>query len=388
MKRNFINLLLLICPIIVLAQPTQEQIDIARAEMMYWQLRGRLVGDDQNLNKFSGFTSVGPNNGQSLVFEMRFPNTDRKFWEFGPFLPPSTAAGVCNSQFGGTVPTTFVDPREGTAPKGVLFTGENPLIQQGWYLAVLSTEWALLNKQGQSTADVERELFFALEALNRLDRHAEELYGINNSLPNGLLARDDIKETYAIDNLGKQWDLVSSNDACPKMWDQTSMTPLAFANEFKRCSGAAVSITDFKTKRIRINVMSQDEVGGVLFGMMFVRKFVSPSANFNGINLVDLNAQICSRILKATKNSSLTLIQLPGTSITNVPLPGQSGLWVIGDPNGKAVCYGADAFAQSYGLAKMGNFIQSSGNFPLAIMPFDNGISLSVGRIIYKSYLD
>jgi hypothetical protein len=91
MKNLFLTISL-IFPSLLLGQPTQEQIDIAKAEMMYWKLRGRLVGDEQNINKFSGFTSVGPNNEQRLVFEIEVTNTCVNYWDFNTPTQSKTAS--------------------------------------------------------------------------------------------------------------------------------------------------------------------------------------------------------------------------------------------------------------------------------------------------------
>ena len=73
---------------------------------------------------------------------------------------------------------------------------------QGYYLAVLATEWKLLHDVGQSTTKTEEELYYALKTLDRLDISAEnywaEYWGNGQDYPylnidyNGFMIRDDI----------------------------------------------------------------------------------------------------------------------------------------------------------------------------------------------------
>jgi hypothetical protein len=82
-------------------------------------------------------------------------------------------------------------------------------IMQGYYIGVLSTEYSLLKKNDATSpqcATTARELFYAVETLNRLDLYAEYYWdemvnGINHngqappqSNLNGFFIRDDIKE--------------------------------------------------------------------------------------------------------------------------------------------------------------------------------------------------
>jgi hypothetical protein len=174
MIKNIICFLFVIIHCNVTAQPTQEVIDIVNAEMKYWKLRARFLGDEDNLNKYSGFTSVGDGQGQSLVFQLKLPNSLGDNWEYSQIL-----GGHCFGQFNNSINGSSKDPRDQNVKKGHLQTGENPFITQGRYLAVLATEWALLHQNGQSTSDLEQELFYALNAINRLDIQAEVPYGFN-----------------------------------------------------------------------------------------------------------------------------------------------------------------------------------------------------------------
>jgi hypothetical protein len=60
-------------------------------------------------------------------------------------------------------------------------------LRLGWYIAVLATEYKLLNVQGLDTYQTRKELYYALEAFNRLDLNAESYFNLadpNNNNPN------------------------------------------------------------------------------------------------------------------------------------------------------------------------------------------------------------
>jgi hypothetical protein len=327
------------------AQITQEAVDLVAAEMKYWKLRARLLGDDDNLNRYSGFTSVGEGQGQSMVFRQRLPNTTNDLWLYNPVA----STGTCGMQFGSANQGTS-DPRDLQKKKNIHIASENPLITQGQYLAVLATEFELLRRVSQSTKDVEREIFLALNAINRLDLQAEVPYGTNIGVPDGLLARDDIGEDFALNHFGINADLVWSNFSCPKNFTDKTQN----LDQWKRCG----NILGTSPNRLVINVMSQDEVIGLLFGMMFIKKFVLPSASFNGKNIIQLNAEIANRVVEKCKGN---------------------GDWFIRSPDGVPVCLGSEAFSTSYGLAEMNKFISGKNSH--------NIVSKSIGKVMYGAYI-
>lgn len=77
-------------------------------------------------------------------------------------------------------------------------------IRHGHYLGFLATEYALLKKSNQDLTAIKNELYFALNALNRLDRTAEnlitfhkpELTHIPGDILNGFYLRDDVPKDF------------------------------------------------------------------------------------------------------------------------------------------------------------------------------------------------
>ena len=81
-------------------------------------------------------------------------------------------------------------------------------LRLGWYIAVLATEYKLLNVQGLDTYQTRKELYYALEAFNRLDLNAESYFNLaGETLPNqaisppssdlnGFFIRDDMPDNF------------------------------------------------------------------------------------------------------------------------------------------------------------------------------------------------
>jgi len=81
-------------------------------------------------------------------------------------------------------------------------------LRLGWYFAVLATEYKLLNDQGLDTYQTRKELYYALEAINRLDLNAESYFNLaGTSNPNqaisppssdlnGFFIQDDMTDNF------------------------------------------------------------------------------------------------------------------------------------------------------------------------------------------------
>jgi hypothetical protein len=89
-------------------------------------------------------------------------------------------------------------------------------VRLGWYIAVLATEYKLLNDQGLDTYQTRKELYYALEAFNCLDLNAESYFNLaGTSNPNqaikppssdlnGFFIRDDMTDNFIVDDLLKK----------------------------------------------------------------------------------------------------------------------------------------------------------------------------------------
>ena len=257
----------------------QVNIEQAANQMKYWKLRGRLTGDDNNKDVYNGFMQVGNGIGMSIPAASRGPLFGRNNYVFG--------AGGCQlQQINGTFtfteydlngnpititpnppnpptidPNPLIDPRDGQEVKGILSFSDNSLINIGNYIGILATEWALLHRDNKSTAQTEKELFYALAAVDRLDENGESLYGIAND-KNGFCMRTDVDEMFQLNTTGKNIDLVTA--------------PIACVNDDVDC-------TESNTNDNTSNAMSQDEVIGLMIGFSLMRKCMPYYASYNGV---------------------------------------------------------------------------------------------------------
>lgn len=227
----------------------------------------------------------------------------------------------------------------------------------GNYLALLSTEFFLLKVNDQNTDKVKHELFCALNAINRLDACAENIWQEGSGRLNGFFIRDDIPANF----LQKQKNFSHFN-----YYDAGINSPkLSRGFLSKMNSGANLVNSDLidnqKDPKHDIS-MSQDQVYNLLFGLMFVTRFVPPNET-DGNNAFGYGSQetsllkeaqnIANRIINFTKNS----IDLNGNSC----LEDVSAGWSIKNPTTcNKVKRGSDAHVYAYALAE----IQCMINYP------------------------
>ncbi len=160
------------------------------------------------------------------------------------------------------------------------------LAMHGEYMAVLATEYRLLNDAGQSVAATLNELYYAINAVNRLDIFAERYFGQNNMTGqlNGFPARDDVPKLIA-----KQWQ------------SQYGYTLDPHDRYEGVCSSTYLDEVNGAIRKD--NEVSQDQLIRVLYGFAFIVKLVDnvhvkPTPQDMGFKLVDEAKAITDRIMK------------------------------------------------------------------------------------------
>ncbi len=205
--------------------------DYAAYQKKYWDYRNRFLGTDGT----AGFVSVGPDLGQSIPADGRnFESNCEKDW---------VMKTQCSTHPG----------------RGKMNWGDATAFQ-GFYLGMLALEYANLAREGkisefEATA---RELHYALSAVIRLDKGAEEKFGLVGEW-DGFFLRDDIpvdfyKDPKAKDGLrfssedGNRVECVSSDYSCHKNRGPVNSDSGKFT--------------------------SQDQVIGLFFGFSLIHKLV------------------------------------------------------------------------------------------------------------------
>lgn len=151
-------------------------------------------------------------------------------------------------------------------------------IDLGYYIGVLATEYALLQRSGQDVTETVKDLFWAIWALDRLDLFAEGTWaridpaGSNYSTMNGFFIRDDVGA-----------DLFTSGSP--------NANYAQFLTSYNRVGAQPVNkiISDYVQYRIRNNPInieeSKDQVAHLMVGLCLVLKLLPPGVTYvdNGV---------------------------------------------------------------------------------------------------------
>lgn len=141
--------------------------------------------------------------------------------------------------------------------------GGDGMIKQGHYIGFLATEYALRKRYGLDVTGILNELYFALKAINRVDRFAESDLGFdvyNYNFPenlNGFYLREDIPEDFC--------EIFSDND---EDFQCTNSAYYKNNNAAKINDGANLQQTDNSYQ----NVRSLDQLTSLMVGFSVVHK--------------------------------------------------------------------------------------------------------------------
>lgn len=190
----------------------QAQFNPTAAQQNYWNYRNRLK---------TQFIKIGTERGNSIPLASRWDNVDATFCDVG---------------------------------NGRVNWGDAPAFL-GHYIAMLATEYKLLKDEGRDVQPTLNELYYALEAFNRLDKFAEILHQ-QTPLLDGMFARDDVNaDTYT-------------------NWATRNNTTMTGADNYKKEeleNGVCKVVTQVGLNN---NLGSIDHIVTLFVGLKFVIKFV------------------------------------------------------------------------------------------------------------------
>ena len=154
-------------------------------------------------------------------------NSD-KYWKYRDRLVHDFTLGI-GPNIGQSFP--FMERQRGINSTNATLKWNDALIGEGYYLAVLATEYKLLANQGLSTDNTVRELFYALQSTINHDYLAETRYynssgQLGNSSLNGFFIRD-LSTTNMVSNTHYSYynsnpNLIDVNDLSGGAMDMTS----------------------------------------------------------------------------------------------------------------------------------------------------------------------
>ena len=217
----------------------------------------------------------------------------------------------------------------------------------GWYLAVLGTENFLLRMHGKSTIENEIELYYALKALERLDKVSNVLwsYGENMDIDDP----ENLWEDAQYDAVNEQWIPKHSVSTTPDGFFVREDIPPGFQSKLKGVDGVmGVSQYDiwtgtYHTKGYKDGEESQDQCVDLLMGLMFVNRFVDPYASQYGTNLKNFTKTLTDRMVHHFRDVN----------------PQNLSSWVIRNPqrNNEPVKRGHNAAMFAYPISWIANNI-------------------------------
>lgn len=201
---------------------------------------------------------------------------------------------------GESIPAAEINQwREVFGTKGVTYTQSDGTATLGWYIAVLATEHGLLKKHGHSTAENEEELYYALNALWRLDAQSEYYdYTTGNwpacttlaaGAPMGPMMPEDYDDDSLLDGF------VVRSDA-----------PYGFHGHFPGMVNTTSELISPYGHNCRAKEMSQDQGIFLIMGLMAVKKWVDANVEYNGVPLhrfaVNEGVRIVTMMRSAPRN--------------------------------------------------------------------------------------
>lgn len=213
------------------------------------------------------FVEIGSEQNQGIPITTRFNYQYAASREPG-YVAPSCAANDYGTLIGG---------------------GDNPLREIGTYMAILSTEIGLLKMHQQPYKSTMQELYFLLMAVNRLDRFSDKYHILNdpaNSL-DGRFMRSD-QNASASDNWFR--------------YDTTKYVGFKSYGTFTKLTNWLGPPNCDSMPYEYKNIMSKDEIIGLLWGLAFVKKyvpneFVDDTRGVDGIYIVNEAMAIANRIM-------------------------------------------------------------------------------------------
>lgn len=221
------------------------------------------------------------------------------------------------------------------------------LAQHGEYLIVLATEYRLLKNEGLDVTATLNELYYAINAINRIDFFAEKYFSENSQsgVFNGFTTRDDVPKDIA---LRWQSQYPITNDPHDRYEGVASDTYLDQLNGAMRIS----------------NEVSQDQLIRIFYGFAHIIKlvdnlYVKPTALDMGFKLHDqvraTTDLIMAHMMKTSEfDYEINEICLGGSPVTYRV----KSNWIITNPiYGEPVSRGGLAVFYSYAFTRAAQYI-------------------------------
>lgn len=342
----------------------------------------------------------------------------KKYWKYRERLKNFVVVGDCQGcsipsasrGIAGDIEFTAEKPWEGdndTEPGGPEDAGEldygDATILWGHYLAFLATEYALMEKNGVTSHlyETKREIYYAIEALNRLDIKAEYWWryyykedgtGANqfDIDLNGFFIRDDINQNpddiggLGFGNTFINGDLVENHlnsSLCPPLdGHKANYFSSGFYEGINEVgsnytAGCAI-LPNQNGKHIGPREVSLDQICQIMMGLALASKYIPPGENFVNTPFTGLTGNsdfsIEIKLISQRINDMMQLSLQPwninnsvtGKCVNGVFWEQDYGYNDIPNPSDGCKCNpgGSNFELLSYGFASANSYIQTNYN--------------------------
>lgn len=254
-----------------------------------------------------------------MVYGLSFAQTDQinmeKYWKFrNTFREKFIKIGSNQGEslpVGAIKPHDCVDDIDNNIDGGQVRYGEmhwgDGMIRHGHYLGLLATEYRLLKNSGQDVTGTLNELYYALSAINRLDKFGEPALGpvYSAQFPenlNGFYLREDIPEDFATNN----WGTDPINARCVNS---------AFYQNINASKAGEIG-NSYQ------NVPSLDQMTSLMVGFSLIHKlvddiYIKPKTSDVGFNIVTETKAIVNRMMNFATAHNWFIIDVNGWPVAN-----------------------------------------------------------------------
>lgn len=295
----------------------------------------------------------------SFSFAQHLPEKElspsEKYFHFRKRLVTDFTLGI-GEDFGKSIPASVRKIFDRNYAGEHTISWGDATIDLAYYIGILATEYTLLSKQSNPVDQTLQELYYAMEAFNRLDYFAEEYYGSTPSL-NGFFVRSDIgknlfngknkneKYTYELKRLNS-----SSNDSLNNI--ESEWIGYYLHNDVKRFA------------------MSKDQVFHLMIAMRLVAKCFPADVTFQNKKFRDGETAFAGEAKKIT-DRIMEWIHPPGK--LNIFYN-----WQVRLPSGKKAGAGYNAWTFAYGMSQAQEKISGTIN------PDKKGFSWWLAKSVYN----
>jgi hypothetical protein len=238
-------------------------------------------------------------------YNLQAQDFGQMYWQMRQrLLDKFIRVGNCH---GCSIPATLLKikapDQNGVNPQDELYFQDESQRHMAWYVAVLATEHRLLTLQSQSTLANEQELYYALEAFNRLDLYGEFLRfngeNDNYNLQSANTTWNNISKQYGKIVTHPLYNPTQPGSPTLNGYLIREDVPPFFGQNFLPEENYNVKSGWIQNNQFLVgkkpSIISQDQFYHMMIGLAFVVRYIPTMTMYNGKFLKQMAKDICLR---------------------------------------------------------------------------------------------